>query len=55
MREVVTVSFFTDTGTTPHNQILLPIQLLNEILQALHGHNSNHPGNTKMIQEARQK
>ena len=38
-----------------HYQILLPIQLLEELLQALHGHNPNHPGVTKMIQEARQK
>ena len=38
-----------------HYQIHLPIQLLDEFHQALHGHNSNHPGITKMIQEARQK
>ena len=34
---------------------MLPPQLLEELLQALHGHNSNHPGITKMIQEVRQK
>ena len=53
--EVLTRKYYTDTGTISHYQILLPIQLLDEFLQALHGHNSNHPGITKMIQEARQK
>ena len=54
-QEVLTRKYYTDTGTIPHYQIFLPIQLLDEFLQALHGHNSNHPGITKMIQEARQK
>ena len=53
--EVLTRKNYTDTGMISHYQILLPIQLLEELLQALHGHNSNHPGITKMIQEARQK
>ena len=53
--DVNTRRYYTDTGTTSHYQILLPAQLLEEFLQALHGHNSNHPGITKMIQEARQK
>ena len=54
-QEVLTRKYYTDTGTVSHYQILLPIQLVDEFLQALHGHNSNHPGITKMIQEARQK
>ena len=54
-QEVLTRKYYTDTGIISHYQILLPIQLLQELLQALHGHNSNHPGITKMIQEARQK
>ena len=54
-QEVLTRKYYTDTGTISHYQILLPIQLLDEFLQALHGHNSNHPRITKMIQEARQK
>ena len=54
-QEVLTRKQFTDTGTVSNYQILLPIQLLDEFLQALHGHNSNHPGITKKIQEARQK
>ena len=53
--EVLTRKYYTDTGMISHYQILLPIQLLEELLQALHGQNSNHPGITKMIQEARQK
>ena len=54
-QEVLTRKYYTDTGAISHYQILLPIQLLDEFLQALHGHISNHPGITKMIQEARQK
>ena len=50
-QEVLTRKYYTDTGTTSHYQILLPTQLLEELVQALHGHNSNHPGITKMIQE----
>ena len=53
--EVLPRENYTDTGTISHYQILLPIQLLDEFLQALHCHKSNHPGITKMIQEARQK
>ena len=44
-----------DFGQISHYQILLPEQLLEEFVQALHGHNANHPGITKVIQEARQK
>ena len=52
---VLTRKYYTYTGTVSHFQTLLPIQLLDEFLLALHGHNSNHPGITKMIQEAKQK
>ena len=48
-QEVLTRKYYTDTGTTSHYQILLPTQLLKELLQALHGHNSNHPGITKKL------
>ena len=54
-QEVLTRKYYTDKGKISHYQILLPIQLLEEFLQALLGHNSNHPGITKIIQEARQK
>ena len=53
--DVLTRRYYTDTGMISHYQILLPKQLLDEFLHALHGHNANHPGITKMIQEARQK
>ena len=52
-QEVLMRRYYTDTGTTSHYQISLPTQLLEELLQALHGHNSNHPGITKMIQESK--
>ena len=54
-QDVLTCKNYTDTGTTSHYQILLPTQLLEELLQALFGHNSNQPGITKMIQELRPK
>ena len=47
-QEVLTRKYYTDKGTSSHYQILLPTQLLEKLLQALHGHNSNHPGITKM-------
>ena len=54
-QDVLTRRYYNDTGLISHYQILLPKQLLDEFLHALHGHNANHPGITKMIQEARQK
>ena len=54
-QEVLTRKYHTDTGTISHYQNFLPIQLLEELFQALHVHSSNNPGITKMNQEARQK
>ena len=54
-QEVLTRKHYTGSITTSHYQILLPIQLLDETLKALHGHISNQPQITKLIQEARQK
>ena len=54
-QDVLTRKYYNDTGMISHYQILLPKQLLDEFLHALHGHNANHPGITKMIQEARSK
>ena len=48
-------NYYNDIGQISHYQLLLPKQLLEEFLQALHGHNENHPGITKLIQEALQK
>ena len=53
--DILVRKYYNDIGQISHYQILLPKQLLEEFLQALHGHNANHPGKTKMIQEARQK
>ena len=54
-QDVLTRRYYIDTGMISHCQILLPKQLLDEFLHALHGHNATHPEITKMIQEARQK
>ena len=54
-QDILTRRYYNDTGMISHYQILLPRQLLDEFLYALHGHNANHQGITKMIQEARQK
>ena len=54
-QDILVQNYYNDIGQISHYQILLPKQLLEEFLQALHGHNANHPGITKMIQEARQK
>ena len=53
-QKVLKRRYYTNTGTTSHYQLLLPVQLLEEVLQALHRHNSNHPDITQMIQENRQ-
>ena len=47
--------YYDETGMISHYQMLLPKQLLNEFLHALHGQNANHQGITKKIKEARQK
>ena len=54
-QDILVRNYYNDIGQISHYQILLPKQLLEEFLQALHGHNANHPGVTKMIEEARQK
>ena len=54
-QDILVRKYYNDIGQISHYQILVPKQLLEEFLQALHGHNANHPGITKMIQEARQK
>ena len=54
-QDVLTRRYYNDTGMITHYQILLPKQLLDEFLHAIHGQNANHPGITKYIQEARYK
>ena len=54
-QEVLVRKYCDDTGKISHYQVLLPYQLRDEFLFALHGQKEFHPGITKMIQEARQK
>ena len=41
--------YYGDTGSVKHNQILIPIQLVNEVLWSLNGDFGKHPGITKTI------
>ena len=54
-QDVLIQKYYNNKGMISHCQILLPKQLSDEFIHAVHGHNANHPGITKMIQEARQK
>ena len=51
-QDILARKYYNDIGQISHYQTLLPKQLLEEFLQALHGHNASHPGIIKMIQEA---
>ena len=46
-QNILTRSYYSGTRMISHYQMLLPKQLLYELLRALHGHNANHPGITK--------
>ena len=41
--------YYGDTGNVKYYQILIPKQLVNEVLRSLHGDFGRHPGNTKAI------
>ena len=41
--------YYGDTGSVKHYQILIPNQLVNEVLRSLHGDFGKHPGITKTI------
>ena len=47
--------YYGDTGSVKHYQILIPNQLVNEVLRSLHGDFGKHPGITKTIIAYRQK
>ena len=47
--------YYNDIGEVSHLQVLLPGQLLKVLLQSSHGTAGKHPGNSKMMQEIRQK
>ena len=46
---------YGDTGSVKHYQILIPNQLVNEVLRSLHGDFGKHPGFTKTIIAYREK
>ena len=52
-QDISAQKYYNDTGQISHYQIILPKQLLDESLIALHGNNANRPDTTKLIQEAR--
>ena len=42
-------NYYGDTGSVKYYQILIPKQLINEVLRSLHGDFGKHPGITKTI------
>ena len=40
---------FGETGSVKYYQILIPKQLVNEVLRSLHGEFGKHPGSSKAI------
>ena len=47
--------YYGEDGSVTHNQIIIPKDLVPELLSTLHGKTHKHPGITKMIQECRAK
>ena len=47
--------YYGDTGSVKYYQILIPKQLVNEVLRSLHGEFGKHPGITKTIIAYREK
>ena len=47
--------YYGETGSVKYYQILIPKQLVNEVLRSLHGDYGKHPGITKRIIAYRQK
>ena len=47
--------YYGDTGSVKHYQILIPNQLVNEVLRSLHGDFGKHPGITRTIIAYREK
>ena len=54
-RYIQTRQNFDETGNVKYHQILLPQNLLQELLQSLHGTAYKHPGISKVLQEIRQR
>ena len=53
--EILTRQYFDEKGNVKYHQILLPQQLLQQLLQSLHGTAHKHPGISKMLQKIRQR
>ena len=51
--KIVTSLFCDETEYIKYHQILLPQQLLTELLRVLHGFAHKHPGISKTLQEIR--
>ena len=47
--------YFGETGSVKYYQILIPKQLVNEVLRSLHGEFGKHPGISKTIVAYREK
>ena len=47
--------FFGETGSVKYYQILIPKQLVKEVLRSLHGEFDKHPGNFKTLIAYREK
>ena len=47
--------YYGETGSVKYYQILIPKQLVNEVLRSLHGEFEKHPGSTKTIIAYREK
>ena len=47
--------YFGETGAVKYLQVLLPEQLVDSFIEALHGSHDNHPWITKVIQQCREK
>ena len=53
--ELLFRKYYGQTGSVKYYQILIPKQLVNEVLRSLHGEFGNHPGITKTIIAYREK
>ena len=53
--DIIFRDYYDETGSVQFRQALLPIHLVTELLQSLHGSANKHPGISKMLHEIRQK
>ena len=53
--DIIFRDYYDETGSVQFRQAFLPIHLVTELLQSLHGSANKHPGISKMLHEIRQK